>query len=54
MEFSEQEYWSGLLFPPLGDISDPGIKAMSRVSPVLAGRFSATDLPVRYACQTQM
>ena len=25
MEFSRQEYWSGLLFPP-GDLPDPEIK----------------------------
>ena len=26
MEFSRQEYWSGLPFPSPGDLSDPGIK----------------------------
>ena len=26
MGFPRQEYWSGLLFPSLGDLSDPGIK----------------------------
>ena len=26
MKFSRQEYWSGLLFPSSGDLSDPGIK----------------------------
>ena len=26
MGFSRQEYWSGLPFPSLGDLSDPGIK----------------------------
>ena len=29
MEFSRQEYWSGLPCPPLGDLSDPGIKPQS-------------------------
>ena len=24
MEFSRQEYWSGLLFPPPGDLPNPG------------------------------
>ena len=24
--FSRQEYWSGLLFPPPGDLPDPGIE----------------------------
>ena len=37
--FSRQEYWSGLPFPILGDLPDPGIKLMSLVSPALAGRF---------------
>ena len=27
MEFSRQEYWSGLPFPSSGDLPDPGIKA---------------------------
>ena len=26
MEFSRQEYWSGLSFPPPGDLPDPGIE----------------------------
>ena len=26
MEFSRQEYWSGLPCPPPGDLPDPGIK----------------------------
>ena len=26
MEFSRQEYWSGLPFPSSGDLSDPGIE----------------------------
>ena len=29
MGFSRQEYWSGLPFPPLGDLLDPGIEPMS-------------------------
>ena len=29
MEFSRQEYWSGLPFPSPGDLPDPGIKPMS-------------------------
>ena len=29
LEFSRQEYWSGLLFPPPGDLSDSGIKPAS-------------------------
>ena len=30
-----QEYWSGLSFLPPGDLSDPGIKPVSHVSPAL-------------------
>ena len=32
MGFSRQEYWSGLPFPYLGDLPDPGIKAGSFAS----------------------
>ena len=31
-----QEYWTGLPFPPPGNLSDPGIEL---ASPALAGRF---------------
>ena len=43
MEFSRQEYWSGLTFPPPGDLPDPGIEPTSLVSPALAGRFFTTE-----------
>ena len=36
MGFSRQEYWSGLLFPPPGDLPDLGIKAES---PAFTGKF---------------
>ena len=39
MEFSRQEYWSGLLFPPPGDLPDLGIKTESLELPALAGIF---------------
>ena len=29
MGFSRQEYWSGLPFPPPGDLPDPGIESTS-------------------------
>ena len=35
MEFSRQEYWSGLPFPPPGDLPHPGIEPTSPVSPAL-------------------
>jgi len=28
MRFFKQEYWSGLPFPPPGDLPDPGIRPM--------------------------
>ena len=40
MEFSRQEYWSGLPFPTPGDLPNPGIEHESPVSPTLAGAFS--------------
>ena len=33
MGFSRQEYWSGLSFPPPGDLPNPGIEPASLVSP---------------------
>ena len=39
MEFSRQEYWSGLPCPPLGDLSDPGIEPVSLTSPALPSGF---------------
>ena len=44
MEFSKQEHWSVLPFPPAGDLLDPGIKPESLPSPILAGRFFTTAL----------
>ena len=35
MEFSRQECWSGLPFPPPGDLPDSGIEPSSPVSPAL-------------------
>ena len=39
MEFSRQEYWSGLPPLPQGHSPDPGIKPVALTSPALAGRF---------------
>ena len=41
-ELSRQEYWSGLPFPPSGDLPGPGIKTAFLASPVLAGGFFTT------------
>ena len=43
MEFSRQEYWSGLPFSPPGELPDPGVEPMLLVSPVLAGGFFTTS-----------
>ena len=40
MEFSRQEYWSGLPFPSPGDLPDSGIKL---TSPTLADRFFTAE-----------
>ena len=37
MEFSRQEYWSGLPFPTPGDLPNPRIELASPASPALAG-----------------
>ena len=42
LEFSTQEYWSGLPFLPPGDLPNPGIKPTSLTSPALAGEFFTT------------
>ena len=42
MVLSQQEYWSGLPFPPPGDLPDPGIKP---ASPALAGGFFTPERP---------
>ena len=42
MGFPRQEYWSGLLFPSPGDLTDPGIEP---TTPSLAGRFFTAELP---------
>ena len=43
MGFSRQEYCSGLLCPPPGDLPDPGIEPVSLTSHILAGRFFITS-----------
>ena len=44
MEFSRQEYWSGLPFPSPGHLPNPGIKPVSLMSPALAGGFFTTSV----------
>ena len=45
IEFSRQEYWSGLPFPTPRDLPDPQIESISLVSPSLAGSFFTTEPP---------
>ena len=52
MGFSRQEYWSGLPFPPPGDLPKP------ETEPALAGRFFTTESPgkplhVQWGCQNR-
>ena len=43
VEFSKQEYWSGLPCPPPGDLPDPGVEPRSLASPALAdGSFTTS------------
>ena len=42
MGFPRQEYWSGLLFPSLEDLPNPGIEP---ASPALAGGFFTIEPP---------
>ena len=39
VEFSRQEYWSGLSFPPPEDLPDPGIDLETPSSPALQVEF---------------
>ena len=43
IEFSRQEYWSGLPCPPPGDRPCPGTEAVSLMSPALPGELFITS-----------
>ena len=43
LEFSRQEYWSGLPFPAPGYSPDPGIEPTPLAASALAGRFFTTS-----------
>ena len=45
MGFSRQEYWSGLPFPPPGDLLHPGIEPESPAGSALAAGFFTTEPP---------
>ena len=42
MQFSRQEYWSGVPFPSPGGLPFSGLEPMPPASPALAGRFFTT------------
>ena len=42
MGFPRQEYYSGLPFPPPGNLPDPGVESTSLVPPALACGFFTT------------
>ena len=44
MDFSRQEYWSGLAFPSPGDLPNPGVES---ASPALAGGFFIPEPPAK-------
>ena len=50
MEFSRQEYWSGLTFPSPGNLPNLGIKPGSLTSLVLASRFFTTSTTWENPC----
>ena len=45
MGFSRQERWSGLPFPPPGDLPNPVIERAPPVAPSLAGGFFISEPP---------
>ena len=47
MGFPRQEYWSGMSFPSLGDLPDPGIE---RQSPALQAYSLPSELPGNITC----
>ena len=50
MEFSRQEYWSGLTFPSPGNLPAPRIEPMSPVPPALAEGFFTTAPSGKLKC----
>ena len=50
--FSRREYWSGLPFPPPGDLPHPGVDPESLVSPALASGFFTTGTTSEAPCNS--
>ena len=51
MGFSQQENCGGLVCPRPWDLSDPGVKPTSLMSPALASRFFATSAIWQVHCK---
>ena len=51
MGFSRQEYWSGLPFPSLGNLPDPGIKPRS---PILEADALTSEPPGKPGYQRKL
>ena len=49
MEFSRQEYWSGLPCPPRVDLPDPGTEPACLLFATLAGEFFTTAPPRKHS-----
>ena len=56
MEFSRQGYWSGLPFPPPGDLPDPGIKSGSSALQADSLPSEPTEKPLQWimGCKLEM
>ena len=50
VEYSRQEYWSGLPFSPPENLPDPEIEPIHLEFPALAGGFFTTVLPGKLIC----
>ena len=54
IEFSGQEFWNELPFPPPGDLPDPGIKPISLASPALQADSLPLVPPGKLLCGQQL
>ena len=52
MEFSRKERWSGVPFPSLRDLPDPGVEPASPAFPALADGFFTTEPLKKPHCNT--
>ena len=53
MGFSRQEYWSGLPFPPLGVLPDPGIEPVSTAWQADSLTLSHLRNPLRFLSRSK-